>query len=106
MIIGGKENYHQELMKCAGTFFMTPGFSRHWKNILHRVDSKKYSPEMLKRMFKDYRRTLILPTEIASSAEILENTVEFDEEFRLAIEHREGTLEIIRRAWERTKGLV
>jgi hypothetical protein len=93
-------------MKCAGTFFMTPGFSRHWKNILYRQDYEKYSPEMLMRMFKDYKRSLILPTEVLSATEIMDNTSEFNERFKLAIEHRQGTLDVIRRTWEEAKAAI
>ena len=36
LVIGGRENYYEEQCRVAGTFFMIPGWTRHWKHIFRK----------------------------------------------------------------------
>ena len=36
LLIGGRECYYKEQCKVAGTFFMIPGWTYHWKRIFRR----------------------------------------------------------------------
>lgn len=106
MLIGGRENYHEEQCKTAGTMFMTSGFVRHWKDLLHKSLGGMYDVEMSKRMLKDYKRSLLMPTGVMSLEAMEEQIQEFNELYGLRTEIREGTLELLHRTFERVKSFV
>jgi hypothetical protein len=106
LIIGGRENYYEEQCLCAGTMFMNPGFSRHWKNILSLDLPKKIihkKEKILNRYMENYERCLLLPTPVLGEVELRKNTREFSEKYNLKIETRPGTLALFETAWETAK---
>ena len=50
LIIGGRERYYAEQCKEAGTFFMIPGMTRHWRPFFDK-EIGKWNPRIVKRMF-------------------------------------------------------
>jgi Protein of unknown function (DUF1638) len=106
MLIGGRENYYEEQCKIAGTMFMTPGFVRHWKDLLHKSRGGVYDIEMSKRMLKDYERTLLMPTGVMSVEQMEEQIQEFNELYGLRTEFREGTLDLLQNTFEKVKNFV
>ncbi|MDQ7785621.1 MAG: DUF1638 domain-containing protein [Desulfomonilaceae bacterium] len=106
MLIGGRENYYEEQCKVAGTMFMTPGFVRHWKDLLHKSLGGMYDLEMSKRMLKDYERSLLMPTGVMSLETMEEQIQEFNELYGLRTEFREGTVDLLHKTFERVKRFV
>jgi hypothetical protein len=106
LIIGGRENYYAEQCRCAGTFFMNAGFSRHWKEILSFDIPRHLLPKkdkLIKRMMASYQRSLLLPTVVLGEGQLMENTVEFNQTHGLRVETRPGSLALLERAWQSAK---
>ena len=107
IIIGGRENYYEEQCKVAGTMFINSGFSRHWKNILHKgPGSDKFGPAIIKRLLANYERSLLMPTPVASEQELASGVEEFNKIYGLRTEVRQGTLDILVKAWQAAKQFV
>ena len=105
LIIGGRKRYYEEQCRVAGTFFMTPGWSRHWKAMLEKGFGSVSLP-ILKRMLADYRRTLLVLNPVLSQDEMIRNTEEFNRLFGLYTKTCEGSLNILFDAWERAKSFL
>jgi hypothetical protein len=104
LIIGGRETYYEEQCRVAGTFFMIPGWTRHWKHIF-RKEHGGWSEELARRLFTDsgYERSLLVPDGMLSEEEMRENVAEFNRKFGLRNEIRPGTLDLLNRAWDAAK---
>ncbi len=104
LIIGGRENYYQEQCRVAGTFFMIPGWTRHWKNIF-RKEAGGWSEELAGRLFSDsgYERSLLIPNGLLSEKAMRDNIEEFNRMFGFRTETRPGSLDLLRKAWNAAK---
>ena len=62
LLIGGREHYYGEQCRVAGTFFMIPGWTRHWKQMFE-IEHGGFGVESTKRMFgmAGYERSLVIP---------------------------------------------
>ncbi len=60
--IGGRECNYQEQCRVAGTFFMIPGWTRHWKELFEK-EYGKFDVEFARRLFhmSNYERALLIP---------------------------------------------
>lgn len=105
MIIGGREQYCKELSKVAGTFFMTPGWSYHWRRMLEK-EFGDMKLELLRRLFTHYKRTLLIKTPVFSEDEMRQNAEEFNRLFGFYVESCEGTLRILSEAWQSAKAFL
>jgi hypothetical protein len=105
LIIGGRECYYEEQCKIAGTFFMIPGWTYHWRRMVEQEFGSK-DLNMLKRLFKDYERSLVIPTPMMSEVEMKSNTAAFNKLFDLRSEVRQGTLKILYSAWDSAKAFL
>jgi len=104
LLIGGRENYYGEQLNCAGTMFMTAGFSRHWKTMMIRGNGGRgFDWDMSRRMYAHYERNLFLPTRILSQEEMLANVEEFNSHHGFRNETRPGTLDILHSTWDAAK---
>ena len=103
LIIGGRENYYEEQCKLAGTFFMNSGFTRHWKDLIHKNVCGDKDLAMSKRLMANYERSLLLPTPVMSENEMTANIQEFNEMYGLRSEVRYGSLDILEQNWKRVK---
>lgn len=109
LIIGGREKYYGQQCKCAGTMFINAGFSRHWQNFMEPSLPEKLLPKkdkILKRMMRDYQRSLLLPTKVLGETEMMANVEAFNAKFNLRTESTPGTLALIEKAWQETKNLA
>ncbi|MGC8605128.1 MAG: DUF1638 domain-containing protein [Desulfomonilaceae bacterium] len=106
LLIGGRENYYEEQCKIAGTFFMNSGFTRHWKDLIHKNICGDMDLVMSKLMMDNYERSLILPTPVMAEDEMAANIKEFNDMYGLRSEVRPGSLDILERNWEKAKGFV
>ncbi len=107
LIIGGREKYYGEQCRVAGTFFMIPGWTRHWKNILVK-DHGRFDPTFAKRLFEmaHYERSLLIPNPALPEETLRENIEEFTRLFGFRIEVRPGTLDILTNTWEKAKSYL
>ena len=102
LLIGGRERYYGEQCQVEGTFFMIPGWTTHWKRMFER-EFGNLSPEMAKRLFKHYERSLLIATPTMSLEEMKQNSKAFNELFGLRTEVCKGTLGILQKTWDTAK---
>ena len=102
LLIGGRQRYYEEQCKVAGTFFMIPGWTYHWKRMFER-EFGNLSPEMAKRLFKHYERSLMISTPTMSLEEMKQNSNAFNELFGLRTDVCKGTLTILQKTWDTAK---
>lgn len=105
LVIGGRRAYYQEQCKVAGTFFMIPGWTCHWRRMFER-DFGKLDIDMARRLFKNYERSLLIPTPIMAEKTMRQNAGEFNTRFGLREETRPGTLEILTNSWKSAKSFL
>jgi hypothetical protein len=98
LVIGGRRSYYAEQCKVAGTFFMIPGWTCHWRRMFDR-EFGNLSEDMARRLFKNYERSLLIPTAIMSEETMQKNTSEFNARFGLREETCPGTLDILVDTW-------
>jgi hypothetical protein len=102
LLIGGRERYYEEQCRVAGTFFMIPGWTYHWKRMFQQ-EFGNLSPEMAKRLFEHYERSLLISTPIMSLEEMKQNSKDFNKLLGLRTEVCTGTLGILQQTWEKAK---
>jgi hypothetical protein len=77
LLIGGRECYYSEQCKIAGTFFMIPGWTYHWKRMFDQ-EFGNLSIDMAKELFKNYERSLLVSTDTMSQDEMSRNSKVFN----------------------------
>jgi hypothetical protein len=102
LLIGGRERYYGEQCQVAGTFFMIPGWTCHWRKMFEK-EFGNLSVDMARRLFKDYERSLLISTPIMSEEIMKQNSNEFNTLFGLREEIRQGTLDILYDSWNSAK---
>jgi len=102
LIIGGRRAYYAEQCNVAGTFFMIPGWTRHWRRIFDK-EFGNVSVDMARRLFKNYERSLLISTPIMSEETMKQNSNEFNTLFGFRQEIRQGTLQILMDSWKAAK---
>lgn len=102
LLIGGRESYYAEQCNVAGTFFMTPGWTYHWRRMFEQ-EFGNLSLEMAKRMLAHYERSLLILTPLMPEDQMKQNAEEFNKMFGLRAEARAGTLDILDRTWRAAK---
>ena len=81
---------------------MIPGMTRHWRPLFDK-EIGKWSPQIAKRIFRSYKRSLLLPTPVLSEKEMRQNVEDFNTLFNLYTESQSGTLNLLQGAWEGAK---
>jgi hypothetical protein len=102
LFIGGRESYYAEQLKEAGTFFMTPGWTNHWK-AMFESDFGNMSMKMAKRIFKHYKRTLLVANPVMEERQMRENICEFNSLFHCYSEISNGSMDMLKDAWQAAK---
>jgi hypothetical protein len=102
LILGGRDSYYAEQRRVPGTFFMTPGWSCHWKQLFGQ-DLGGVEREMAKRLFAHYERTLLVSTPVMPQDEMKQRANEFSQLFGLCVQERQGTLDILSQAGKDAK---
>ena len=102
LIIGGRKRYYEEQCRVAGTFFMIPGWTYHWKRMFEH-EFGNLSPEMAKRLFKHYERSLLIQTPIMGLEEMKQNIEVFNEMFGFRTDVCEGTDRMLITTWDSVK---
>ncbi|PVV06235.1 MAG: hypothetical protein B6D77_16290 [gamma proteobacterium symbiont of Ctena orbiculata] len=102
LCLGGRERYYSEQCKTAGTYFLTPGWSRHWRRMLDS-DSDELSQPGLKRLLSGYERALLVQTPVLANDEMQRRGDVFRQLTGLQLEIQEGTLTPLTEAWNAAK---
>jgi hypothetical protein len=104
LIIGGRDCYYREQCKVAGTFFMIPGWTRHWKKLFLK-EYGKFDVEMMRRIFgmSNYERSLVIPDPALSAEQMEKNIEEFNRLFDFRTEVMKGNLDMLSNAWNTAK---
>ncbi|NNL76282.1 MAG: DUF1638 domain-containing protein [Desulfobacterales bacterium] len=102
LLIGGRERYYGEQCKVAGTFFMIPGWTYHWRRMFER-EFGNLTPTMAKRLFEHYDRSLLIQTPIMCLEEMRRNTEAFNEMFGFRTDVCEGSMTILKKTWDSVK---
>ncbi|GAB4278485.1 MAG: DUF1638 domain-containing protein [Deferrisomatales bacterium] len=98
LVLGGRRAYYEEQCRVAGTFFMTPGWTVHWKRIFDK-EFGSISVEMAQRLFARYERSLLVTTPLMGEEQMRANAGEFNHLFDCRFETRRGTLSLLERSW-------
>ncbi len=107
LVLGGTEKYLDQVRQEAGTWFVTPGWLKHWETLLVK---ELHCPDIstVKWIFKkaDYKRALMVDTGIGNREALRTETEKFAASFDFYIEEAKGTLDILERAFDRAKSLM
>lgn len=105
MLIGGRECYYAEQCKVPGTFFMTPGWTRHTAR-LQTGDRPGADSQASKRLFAEYKRCLLVRTPVVHEEEMRPAVDKFAASLGLRVETCDGSINLLERAWDLAKAHV
>jgi hypothetical protein len=105
LCLGGRAPYYNEQCKMAGTYFLTPGWSQHWRKMLD-TDTGKVSQPGLKRLLCAYERGLLVHTPVLAKGELLRRGAEFSARTGLRVEIQKGTMGLLGEAWNAAKAAL
>lgn len=104
MVLGGSDKYLDHVYKEAGTWFVTPGWLKHWETLLVK---ELHCPDIptVKWIFDrtGYKRCLMVNTGIADYEKYRAETEHFAKIFNFYIEEAEGTLDLLKDSFDRAK---
>ncbi len=103
LFIGGRDSYYEEQLNEAGTFFMTPGWTNHWKAIFEKEFGKNMSIKMAKRIFKHYKRTLLVTNSVMKEHQMETNIHEFNSLFQCYSDISQGSMDMLNDTWQAAK---
>ncbi len=103
LFIGGRDAYYEQQCKIAGTFFMIPGWTRHWR-VIFEAEFGSMDIDIARRLFRHYERSLLVETPVMGRREMERNIEEFNQLFGLRTESKRGSMEMLTGAWEEAKG--
>ncbi len=105
LCLGGRERYFAEQCKAPGTFFLTPGWSQHWKRMLDARSGEVAQPG-IQRMLASYERALLVKTPALPDNEMQRRGQEFSRQTGLRLEACRGTMDLLEKAWAEAKRCV
>lgn len=105
LCLGGRDCYYAEQRKIPGTFFLTPGWSLHWRRMMDTKSGELAQPA-LKRVLTGYQRALLVPTSGQAGDEMLRRGEEFCRQTGLRLEVRQGNMDLLSEAWLAAKRFV
>lgn len=105
LILGGRDRYYREQCRVAGTFFMIPGWTRHWKRLLEK-EHGSFDVAFARRIFRHYERSLLIPNAVLTEDTMRKNIEEFTQAFGFRTEVLQGKLDILRATWHKAKRVL
>lgn len=103
LCLGGRAAYRREQLRTPGTFFLTPGWAQHWRRMLQGGESPERQAASLRRLFREYRRALLVVTPVLAEEEQRAAAEPLVRILGLPVEVREGSDDLLARAWRRAK---
>jgi hypothetical protein len=105
LCLGGRDRYCAEVRKVPGTFFLTPGWLRHWRRGFEPGPNVGSAPGV-GRILKGYERALLVKNPaLADAAQQLAGE-EFCRETGLRLATCQGSTHLLAEAWAETKRAV
>lgn len=107
LVLGGTEKYLEHVFKEAGTWFVTPGWLKHWETLLVQELRAQDIPTV-KWIFERaaYKRVLKVNTGIEDEDSYRAETEKFAELFDFYVEEAKGTLSLLENALLEAKRLL
>jgi hypothetical protein len=105
LCLGGRERYYREQRHIAGTFYLTPGWSKHWRRMLDMRTGTVSQPG-LKRVLSGYERALLVQTPAMDDDELQRRGDEFAQLTGLRLEVQAGTMGPLVVAWSSAKAAL
>jgi hypothetical protein len=101
-LLGGRKRYYAEQCKNPGTFYITPGWTTHWRSMLEGCTDTS-SQQAIVHMFHKYKRILLVRTPVMSETEMINNIAELVQLLKLPVEVQDGTFELLMNSWASLK---
>lgn len=105
LCFGGGDRYYDEQRNTAGTYYLTPGWSQHWRSMLDARTGIASQPG-LKRILTGYERALLVQTPAISSDELHSQGVKFTQITGMRLETQDGTMAPLVAAWSSAKAAI
>jgi len=99
LLLGGRKRCAAEQRKIPGTFFMTAGWTYHWRKLLNSCGNVQ-DERVLKRLFARYERSLLIETPVMQEEIMKQNSEAFNRAMGLRLETCRGTMELLTQAWK------
>lgn len=98
LVLGGTDAYLEQVYKEAGTWFLTPGWLRHWETLLVKELGAKDIPTV-KWIFDrtGYKRALMVETGVGDPEDFRVESERFAEIFGFYVDRTPGSLRILER---------
>jgi hypothetical protein len=107
LVLGGSDKYLDHVYQEAGTWFVTPGWLKHWETLLVK---ELHCPDIptVKWIFDrtGYKRCLMVNTGIAEYEKYRAATEDFAKTFNFYIDEVEGTLDLLKESLDRAKKTI
>jgi hypothetical protein len=107
LVLGGTGEYLEQVYKEAGTWFLTPGWLRHWETLLVKELHAQDIPTV-KWIFDrtGYKRALMVDTGVSDKTAFTAESRRFADIFNFRLEETAGSLRILDRQLEEAKGYL
>lgn len=107
LVLGGTSRYLEQVHREAGTWFLTPGWLRHWETLLVKELRANDIPTV-KWIFDrtGYKRALMVDTGTADKSTFTEESQRFADTFDFYVEEVRGSLHILERQLQEAKAYV
>ena len=109
-VLLGQQRYEDELMREAGTWFLTPGWAELGMEFvfgelqLERMAERGIDPlKAARRMLENYTRALLIDTGIGLTADLRRKAREIAEAFDLRLETTEGSVSRLQECLDRAR---
>ena len=106
LYLGGTDAYYREQCRVPGTYYLTPGWCRHWRDMFLAVDDARppaISSMLCHRVLRGYKRLLIIHSPVLDGGEMRASARELSGLSGLGVEEREGSLQILQKSYQEAK---
>lgn len=102
-VLLGQDRYRQELLREAGTWFLTPGWTELGMEFIFRELQLRQAAErgidplqVAHRLLKDYTRTLFIDMHLGDQEKLLKQAQAVADEFSMRLDKTEGSLAVLK----------
>ncbi len=106
LCLGGDQEYDLERHKIPGTYYLTPGWGRHWPEMFGSDEDDRTAnmyPWMCHRVMNHYKRLLVVYTSDSDTQALRKSAEAFSELSGLPIQERHGNTNLLRKSYKRAK---
>lgn len=109
LYFNGNEEYYREQRRVAGTYYLTPGWCRHWPDMFGKADDnhpKKISSRLCRRMLRGYKRLLVIHSPVLNQMEIEAPVHDLEKLSGLDVEERKGSIQPLEKSYQEAKKIL